>query len=90
MLSSLLAALVVWMAENWSTSLPVPEMPRTGRAGALEVAVLCDDPADFARVVALLGVEPSGYPSYDGEEGTYRFALRWFGRVAVEAWRYEQ
>jgi len=85
-----LAEVVVWMAENWSADLPVPDLPRTGRGGGLDVAVQCDDGPELARVADVLGVAIAGDPSYDTDDAIYRCARRRFGTVVVEAWGYER
>jgi len=38
----------------------------------------------------VMGVPVLRDPTYDSDDGTYRCARRRFGRVVVEAWRYER
>jgi hypothetical protein len=84
--------LVVWLAENWSADLPAPELWGSSArvAGPVGVTVLCDSRADLDRVAAVMGVPVLRDPTYDSDDGTYRCARRSFGRVVVEAWRYER
>jgi hypothetical protein len=88
-----LAAVVVWLAENWSADLPVPVVyGRDGGAddggGAparVEVSAYCLDLGDLTRIARLVGV-----PSTDDEQpntygSRYRTVRRDFGRVTLRA-----
>jgi hypothetical protein len=83
-----LAATVVWLAENWSTHLPVlgwyangsdldPDRP------ALRVLGACD-PAELAPAAAVLGSALTDDSPNDRGAGRYRRAARDIGRVRIE------
>ncbi|MGH9261945.1 MAG: hypothetical protein ACRD08_18975 [Acidimicrobiales bacterium] len=87
-----LAAMVVWLAENWSAGLPVPTVyGRGGGAGGLgpamvELSAYCTDPADLTRIAHLLGVSPSDDDEPNPHSGArYRNVCRSFGRVTLRA-----
>ena len=87
-----LSRVVEWLAENWSADLPVPALwgssSRPGRK--VDVTVLCDGWRDLCRVAELLGAEVVHDESYDADAARYLCARRRFGRVVLEAWRYER
>jgi hypothetical protein len=87
-----LAALVVWLAENWSSDLPMPEVSRCTSSGSdvLDVWVQCADACTLARIADRMGAPVERDSRYDSASGTFYCARRWFGRVLVEAWRYER
>jgi hypothetical protein len=87
-----LARLVEWMAENWSADLPVPALwePASESRGELGVSVFCATSAELARVAERIGAPITGNARYGSDTATYRCAVRRFGRVVVEAWRYER
>jgi hypothetical protein len=87
-----MSELVMWLAENWSADLPAPTLSGSVSADrALDVTVHCYDGADqLARVARVLGAEVTGSPIHDTDDATYRCARRSFGRVRVEAWRYQR
>jgi hypothetical protein len=82
-----LSRVVEWLAERWSSDLPVPvpAMPESGRR-ALDLTVCCRDAAELNRVADVLGAE---LRRYDGEDSAYRCARRRFGTILIEAWRAE-
>jgi hypothetical protein len=87
-----LSRVVEWLAENWSADLPVPVLwgssSRPDRK--VDVTVLCDGWRDLCRVAELLGAEVVHDESYDADDAHYMCARRRFGRVVLEAWRYER
>jgi hypothetical protein len=85
-----LSRVVEWLAENWSADLPVPELWASSRSGrTVNVTVLCER-GDLGRVAELLGTEVAHDRFYDTDDATYLCARRRFGRVVLEAWRYER
>ena len=86
-----LAAMVVWLAENWSADLPVPSV--YGRGGhplrrdpaGVELLVCCHDPAVLVRIGHLLGVPPVDDARTDDRGNRYRNVSREFGRVTLRA-----
>jgi hypothetical protein len=87
-----LAALVVWLAENWDAGLPVPVLRGSTGAGPgrLEVGLYCESDEELARVAERIGAPVTHEPRYDDEDATYEHAHRDFGRVGFEAWRYRR
>jgi hypothetical protein len=84
--------LVVWLAENWSAALPVPELWGTSarHRRPLDVTVRCASHAELDQVAAVLEAPVQSDRFYDSDGCTYRCARRRFGRVVFEAWRYER
>ena len=84
--------LVIWLAENWSAALPVPELWGTSarHRRPLDVTVRCASRAELAQVAAVMETPVQSDRFYDSDGCTYRCARRWFGRVVFEAWRYER
>ena len=83
-----LAAMVVWLAENWSAHLPVPTVYGFGGSTSpahVELSVYCLDPADLTRIGHLLGVPPADDEQPDSHGGRYRTARRAVGRVTLRA-----
>jgi hypothetical protein len=85
-----LAAVVIWLAENWSTDLPVPVPYVTGGAGAegdpaVVLMARCSDRPTVNRVARLLGVAPGEETEPDEVGHRYRQASRGFGRVSIDA-----
>ena len=87
-----LAAMVVWLAENWSADLPVPTVyGRGGGGGSLgpagvELWAYCTDASDLTRIAHLLGVPPTDDDQPNPHNGArYREAVRHFGRVSLRA-----
>ena len=81
-----LAQVVMWMAENWSPTLPVPALPGSA-SRRFDLAVQCRDAKELAELADVLDVEVEADPSYEAGDATYRRARRVFGSVVVEAWR---
>ena len=88
-----LAAMVVWLAENWSADLPVPRVYGRGddysddtQADDLRVELwaYCD-PDQLVRISHLLGVPPTDDDAPDGCGNRYRNVRRAFGRVTLRA-----
>ena len=86
-----LAAMVVWLAENWSADLPVPIVYACdGGIGfdptRVKVAACCLDPADLTRISHLLGVPPVDEDRAASGETRYVAVRRAFGRVTLRAY----
>ena len=90
-----LAAMVVWLAENWSADLPVPvvygrdgdhDLARaTARPARVEVSVCCWRLDDLARIGHLVGVPPVEDTEPNRYGSRYRWVRRDFGRVTLRA-----
>jgi hypothetical protein len=85
-----LAAMVVWLAENWSADLPVPIVYACGGGigfdpTQVKVAACCLDPAELTRIAHLLGVPPVDDKDPNSQGRRYRNARRDFGRVTLHA-----
>jgi hypothetical protein len=85
-----LAGIVVWLAENWSADLPVPDLhglveDRDSEPVAIvQLLATTSDPAVLARVADRLGV-PTHTDTQPDPSGTgLQRAERRFGRVLVE------
>jgi hypothetical protein len=85
-----LAAMVVWLAENWSADLPVPIV--YGCDGGIgfdparvKVSACCLDPAELTRIAHLLGVPPVDDERPNSRGKRYRTVRRDFGRVTLHA-----
>jgi hypothetical protein len=88
-----LAAVVVWLAENWSAHLPAPSVYsftnydgyRRGVAG-VTLLVYCDTPDALTAVAGRLGVAvvPDAAPTCYGTR--YQRAIRRFGRARIDAY----
>jgi hypothetical protein len=87
-----LSRVVEWLAEHWSANLPVPALwgSSSRPSRKVDVTVLCDGWRDLCRVAELLGAEVVHDESYDADDARYLCARRRFGRVVLEAWRYER
>jgi hypothetical protein len=86
-----LSRVVEWLAEHWSADLPVPELRGSVRRDRkVELTVLCEDHEDLCLVARLLGTEVHDDPFYGTDDATYLCARRRFGRLVLEAWRYER
>jgi hypothetical protein len=88
-----LAAMVVWLAENWSADLPAPVVyGRDGGSGdprppvRVELSAYCVEPADVARIAHLLGVLPVDDDQPNCYGSRYRTVRRAFGRVSLRAY----
>ena len=88
-----LADTLIWLAENWSSDLPVPQAQPRVRYRAdgecipcLRLLIRCERPAELVAMAELLGgpvvadVEPSQHGS------RYQRVTRSFGRVDIEAY----
>jgi|RhiMetdeSRZDD1v2_1073273.scaffolds.fasta_scaffold19122_10 hypothetical protein len=84
--------LVIWLAENWSAALPVPELWGTSarHRRPLDVTVRCASRAELAQVAAVMETPVQSDRFYDSDGCSYQCARRRFGRVVFEAWRYER
>jgi hypothetical protein len=87
-----LAAMVVWLAENWSADLPAPVIyGRDGGSGVprdpvrVELSAYCVEPADVTRIAHLLGVLPVDDEQPNCYGSRYRRVRRGFGRVSLRA-----
>jgi hypothetical protein len=87
-----LADAVLWLADNWTSDLPVPEVDPRGsylENGAcvpcLRLQVTCDTTEELAALADLLAapVVLDAEPDPDGH--SYQRATRDFGRVHIEA-----
>jgi hypothetical protein len=56
----------------------------------LDVGVYCDSPAILARIAAVMGTEIVQTRITEDRDLVRRHALRRFGGVVIEAWRYDQ
>jgi hypothetical protein len=85
-----LADVVVWLADNWTASLPAPypTLPPTFDDTTIGLAVHCDGLAQVHEVADLLGVPAIRCPDRDEYHDHRRYwrACRSFGRVTVTAW----
>jgi hypothetical protein len=86
-----LAAMVVWLAENWSADLPVPVLYGCGggespSAARVEVWVYCGEPALLVRIAQVAGVAPIDDDQPDTYGHRYRNVTRDFGRVTLRAY----
>jgi hypothetical protein len=85
-----LAAMVVWLAENWSADLPVPIVyGHDGGIGVgparIQLSACCLDQSDLTRIAHLLGVPPVDDERPNGQGTRYRTVRREFGRVTLHA-----
>jgi hypothetical protein len=83
-----LAAVVVWLAENWSAHLPplgwhANGSDRDSDRPALRVTGYCH-PDELADAATVLGAMPTDDPAPDSYGTRYRRAVRDIGRVRVE------
>ena len=83
-----IAAVVVWLAENWSAHLPQLGWYANGSGDdpghpALRVIAACD-PDELADAATVLGAVPTDEPVDDAGGTRYRRAVRDIGRVRVE------
>jgi hypothetical protein len=83
-----LAAVVVWLAENWSVHLPplgwsANGSDRDGDRPVLRVTGYCD-PDELADAARVLGAVPADDLADDARGSRYRRAVRDFGRLRVE------
>jgi hypothetical protein len=85
-----LARVVIWLAEHWSADLPVPRARGINRdeVAGVELAVYCYAPDALERAARLLEVPLVDDPSPDTSGNRYRRALRPFGRVRFQAYRW--
>ena len=87
-----LADAVLWLAENWSSVLPVPEaQPRTRYLDngecvpCLRLQVCCDTPAHLAAMADLLAAPIVADAEPDQYGSRHHRVTRTFGRVDIEA-----
>ena len=83
-----IAAVVMWLAENWSTSLPPLGWSAAGAdpnhdRPALRVLGY-GDPTQLAAAAVALGATPADDPPNDAGRTRYRHVLRDFGRVQID------
>jgi hypothetical protein len=83
-----IAAVVVWLAENWSVALPPLGWSANGDdrhpgQAALRVHGYVS-PTEFAAAAGVLGAVPVDSPPSESGAGRYRHATREFGRVQIE------
>ena len=89
-----LAAMVVWLAENWSADLPAPVVYGRDGGGSgdprpptrVELSAYCFEPADLSRIAHLLGVPPTDDDQPNCYGSRYRRVRRDFGRVSLRAY----
>jgi hypothetical protein len=83
-----LAAVVIWLAENWSVHLPELGWHSRPGSGDRPVPVVkvhgCGSLAEVAEAAGLLGVVPADDPAPNSYGYRCRRAVRRFGRVEVE------
>jgi hypothetical protein len=89
-----LAGVVMWLAENWSATLPTPHATMTcwyredGEAvPGVRLLVYTDSPALLARLARLLDAPAATDTEPDSRGSRYERAVRSFGRVEIEAYR---
>ncbi len=85
-----LAAVVIWLAENWSMHLPELGWYANGSdrdldRPAVTVMAYCD-PGELSAAARLLGVVPVDDPATGDDRPRYRRASRDFGRVQIRAY----
>jgi hypothetical protein len=85
-----LAAVVMWLAENWSVHLPELGWYATGcdtdtDRPAVRVLGYCL-PDELIEAAALLGVAPVDDPDDGPHHTLYRRATRRFGRVEIQVY----
>jgi hypothetical protein len=85
-----LAAVVVWLAENWSADLPVPivyacDVGIGFDPARVKVSACCLNPAELTRIAHLLGVPPVDDEQPNSRGVRYRNVRRDFGRVTLDA-----
>jgi hypothetical protein len=83
-----LAAVVVWLAENWSIGLPQLGWTASGAdrdrdRPALRVLGYAS-PAELAAAALVLDATPTDDPATDTERSRYRHVVRDFGRVRLD------
>jgi hypothetical protein len=83
-----IAAVVVWLAENWSAHLPILGWSASGSdynhgRPALRVLGYCQ-PGELAGAAAALGAAPCDDPPNDRGHTRYRRVIRDFGRVRID------
>jgi hypothetical protein len=88
-----LADTVIWLAENWSSELPVPHAyaRRIDRDdgepdAGVRLLVYCATAEQLVELAALLGSPMVADPEPDTEGRCYERATRDFGRVQIEAY----
>jgi len=87
-----LAAVVMWLAENWSADLPTPHATSCCRyrnngdeIPCVRLLVCCDARAELVRVAGLIGTPLAAEPNSHGDR--YERSVRRFGRVELDAYR---
>ena len=88
-----LADTVIWLAENWSSNLPVPHACATSmqRAGGecvpgVRLLVYCTTAERLVELAELLGSPMVADTEPDSRGFRYQSAKREFGRVLIEAY----
>jgi hypothetical protein len=83
-----LAAVVMWLAENWSTGLPVITHYGNGSEKGTEVVLLayCDTLDKLEAVAELMAVDPVDDPARNRQGHRYRRATLVFGHVRLVAY----
>ena len=83
-----LAAVVMWLAENWSAHLPKLGWHSRSGSGDRSVPAVkvhgCGSLAEVAEAAGLLGVVPTDDPAPNTYGYRLRRAVRRFGRVEIE------
>jgi hypothetical protein len=87
-----LAAAVIWLADNWCSSLPMPKpwAPDHRKYDTVTLSVQCWDLKQLARVARVLGEPATRNADKDFGCGDFWHAVRSFGRVSIEAWSVEE
>jgi hypothetical protein len=83
-----LGAVVIWLAENWSTGLPVITHYGNGSDNGTQVVLLayCDTLDELEAVAGLMGVTPVDDPAPNRQGHRYRRATLVFGQVRLLAY----
>jgi hypothetical protein len=88
-----LADTVIWLAENWSSELPIPhpyarDVQRAGgeRVAGVRLLVYCDTADQLVRLADLLAVPVVADDTPNKRGLRYQRAVRDFGRVEIEAY----
>jgi hypothetical protein len=83
-----IAAVVLWLAENWSVPLPSLVFSASGDGRHRDRPALrvlgYTGPAEFVAAAGVLGAAPVDDPPGQVGAGRYRHAIRVFGRVEIE------
>jgi hypothetical protein len=88
-----LADTVIWLAENWSSDLPVPhayshtlKRDNGERVAGVQLLVYCTTAEDLVELAGLLGSPVVADVEPDCKGCRYQRATREFGRVEIEAY----